>query len=125
MHGGGLPHVNTLRPALRFLWQGRDLDRAYRYGEFCTYLREALEQVEIDRLLDVHVQVVARVLDDIHALEFQRLLAEAAQVGTVEAYLLLCLDRFLDDGGCLFTASVDVSYDRPNSNTIRRSCRRL
>ncbi|WP_430303378.1 hypothetical protein, partial [Pseudomonas sp. DC418] len=44
-----------------------DLDRPHRYGELGAHPGKALEQV------------VARVLDDVHAFELQRLLAKATQ----------------------------------------------
>lgn len=80
------------------LWQCRDLDRAHRHGELGADLREPLQQPEVDRLLNVHVKVVAWVPDNVDTLELQRLFAEAAQVSAIETRLLLGLDGVFYDG---------------------------
>lgn len=57
----------------------------------------------IASLLNIHIQVLARILNDVNAFELQYLLSETTQVGTLEAYLVLRLDDFFHDDGRFFS----------------------
>ena len=74
-------------------------DRLCRVGELRASLLDALEQLEVDRLLGVHVEVVVGIQHPVDGLEAKRGLGERHEVRAVETRERLLLDDLADDRG--------------------------
>src|SRR5688500_4847180 len=67
-------------------------DRASRKGEVDAFGLEYTDELEVHRLLNVHVCVVVRGRDEVHCLEVEGGIAEFLEVDTVHAGFRLGLD---------------------------------
>gem|GEM_PF-4857729 len=70
--------------ALALFHPGRMKNHAWQ-GQFYPLIIQALQNTDVDLLLDIHVLVVIRRVDDMHHFKGEPVLIKTQQMGAVEA----------------------------------------